>query len=213
MKVIRRPARGAAVRKAVEALRAADPRLGEIIARAGPCRIEGRRDPFVALAEAIIYQQLSMKAAETIWGRFERLFDGRKVSPQAVIDLHPTRLRSAGVSRQKGRYLRALARGARDKALDVRRLRRMGDDEIIQDLMQLPGIGRWSVEMFLIFCLKRPDVWPVGDLGLLKALQRMFGMRRLPSRERALALGERWRPYRSIATWYLWRSTDSGGVG
>jgi DNA-3-methyladenine glycosylase II len=212
MQVTPRPARTRTVRGAAEALRAADPLLGAVIARAGPCRIQGRRDPFLALAEAIVYQQLSMKAAATIWKRLEGLFEGRRVNPLALGRLSTQRLRGAGLSRQKIRYLRSLASSFEDGTLDASHLRRSSDEEVIETLTRLPGIGRWTAEMFLIFCLKRPDVWPVDDLGVLKGLKRLLGLRRLPDRKKALALGERWRPYRTVATWYLWRGLDGGGI-
>jgi DNA-3-methyladenine glycosylase II len=208
-----RPLRGEAIRRAAAALRRRDPLLGAVIARSGPCRIEGRRDPFLSLAEAIVYQQLNGRAAATIWRRFASLFPGRRLSPGGLLAIDPRRLRAAGLSRQKAAYLRDLAARFHDGSLDPRRLRRMGDDEVVEAVTRVKGIGRWTAEMFLIFCLKRPDVWPVGDLGILKGLQRLHGMRRLPSPRRALSLGERWRPYRTIATWYLWRGVDAGEVG
>jgi DNA-3-methyladenine glycosylase II len=205
--------RGSAARRAAAALRRRDPLLGALIARSGPCRIEGRRDPFVSLAEAIVYQQLSGKAAGTIWKRLERLVPGRRLTPRALLALDASSLRAAGLSRQKAAYLRDLAQRFRDGTLDARRLRRLGDDQVIEALTRVKGIGRWTAEMFLIFCLKRPDVWPVDDLGILKGLQRLHRMKRLPAKHRAQALGERWRPYRTIATWYLWRGVDGGGGG
>lgn len=213
MQVTPRPVRGLAARRAIETLRAADPVLGAVIERAGPCRIEGRSDAFLALAEAIVHQQLSMKAAATIWKRFEATFDGGRVVPDALKRLSTQRLRGVGLSRQKIRYLKSLATSFEDGTLGGRKLRRLGDEEVIESLTRLPGIGRWTAEMFLIFCLKRPDIWPVDDLGLLKGLKRLFRLRRLPNRKKALALGERWRPYRTVATWYLWRGLDGGGIG
>ncbi len=213
MQVTPRAVRGLAARHAIETLRAADPVLGAVIERAGPCRIEGRRDAFIALAEAFVHQQLSMKAAATIGKRFEGLFTGGRVVPDVLKRLSSQRLRGVGLSRQKIRYLKSLATSFEDGTLGGRELRRLGDEEVIESLTRLPGIGRWTAEMFLIFCLKRPDVWPVDDLGLLKGLKRLFRLRRLPKREKALALGERWKPYRTVATWYLWRGLDEGGIG
>ncbi len=213
VQVTPRPVRGLAARHAAETLRAADPVLGAVIERAGPCRIEGRRDPFISLAEAIVHQQLSMKAAATIWKRFEGAFDDGRVVPDALQRLSTQRMRGVGLSRQKIRYLKSLATSFEDGTLGGRKLRRLGDEEIIENLTRLPGIGRWTAEMFLIFCLKRPDVWPVDDLGLQKGLKRLLRLRSLPNRKRALALGERWKPYRTVATWYLWRGLDGGGIG
>jgi len=212
MKVAPGPALGRRLQEAVQALLQSDPLLGAVIERSGPCRIEGRRDPFISLAEAIVYQQLSMKAAATIWKRLEALFPGRRVTADGFVGLGPRKLRAVGLSRQKSGYLRDLASRFRDGQLTARDLRRMSDEEVIEALTAVKGIGRWTAEMFLIFCLKRPDVWPVDDLGILKALKRLYKMRRLPDRKKALALGERWRPYRTVATWYLWRGHDGGGI-
>jgi DNA-3-methyladenine glycosylase II len=213
MKVAPGLATGRSTQLAIEALRRRDPLLAAVIDRAGACRIEGRRDPFVALAEAIIYQQLSMKAAATIWKRLEALFPARRVGAAALLDVPEAHLRAAGLSGQKARYLRDLAERFHSGEIEARKLRRMNDEEAIEALMRVKGIGRWTAEMFLIFCLKRPDVWPVDDLGVQKGLRRLFRLRKLPGRDRALALGERWRPYRTVAAWYLWRGLDGGGVG
>ena len=213
MKVAAGSAGGHWARDAASALSRSDPRLGAWIERAGPLRIEGRRDPFISLAEAIVYQQLSGKAAATIWKRFAALFPGQRVAPAPLLRLGGGELRAAGLSRQKTAYLRDLAAAFSDGSLEAGALRRMDDEEAIEALTRVKGIGRWTAEMFLIFCLKRPDVWPVDDLGILKGIQRLFRMRALPTRKRALALGERWRPYRTAATWYLWRGVDGGGVG
>ena len=213
MRVAAQSITGRRAHSAVQELRRRDPLLRAWIDRAGPLRIEGRRDPFLSLAEAIVYQQLSGKAAATIWKRFEMLFPARRVRPAGVVALSDGRMRSCGLSRQKAAYLRDLSAHFHDGRLEARVLRRLGDEEAIETLTRVKGIGRWTAEMFLIFCLKRPDVWPVDDLGVLKGLQRLFGLRRLPARSRALVLGERWRPHRSVATWYLWRGLDAGGVG
>src|SRR5882672_9892299 len=164
---------GSHARRAARDLRRRDPVLGALIARSEPCRIAGQRDPFDALARAIVHQQLSMKAAATIWERFAALFPWRRVRPEGMMRLDDARLRAAGLSRAKVVYLRDLAAHALDGRLDRDRLRRLSDDEAIETLTDVKGIGRWSAEMFLIFCLKRPDVWPVDDLGLLKGLQRL----------------------------------------
>jgi DNA-3-methyladenine glycosylase II len=203
----------ASTQRAIRHLSERDALLAGVIRRAGPCRIEGRREPFLSLAEAIVYQQLSKKAAATIWRRFAALFPARRVTAAALSAMPEERLRVAGLSRQKCAYLRDLASRFVSGEIEARALRRMSDDEIIQTLTRIKGVGRWTAEMFLIFCLKRPDVWPVDDLGVLKGLQRLYGMRRLPRRDRAVRLGERWRPYRTVATWYLWRGLDNGGIG
>ena len=196
---------------AVRHLKRSDPVLHRLIARAGPCRLdlECVRNRFAALADAIIYQQLAYKAAQTIARRFRKLFgngDGRLPRPDELLRAPRAKLRAAGLSRQKIGYMRDLAQKAADGALRLGRFARLSDDAVIENLTQVKGIGRWTAEMFLIFSLDRPDVLPVDDLGLQYAIKDAYGPRALPSAERIRKLAEPWRPYRTIATWYLWRS-------
>src|SRR5688572_1512704 len=178
--------------------------------RYGPCGLAHSQhtDPFVALLHAIISQQLSTRAAATIAGRVEALLDG-KPTPAAVAAVTDVQLRTAGLSGQKVRYLRDLCARIDQGALPLESLDHMTDDQVIDTLTQVKGIGRWTAEMFLMFRLHRPDVLPVGDLGIVKAVQRAYRLRTVPSPARLLRLGESWRPYRSVACWYLWASLDN----
>jgi DNA-3-methyladenine glycosylase II len=166
------------------------------------------RIPFHALLHAIIAQQLSTKAARTIEGRFSALFDGNP-TPAAVSRVSDEQLRAVGFSGQKVRYVRDLCGRILDRSLQLHALDAMTDDDVIQALTSVKGIGRWTAEMFLMFRLHRPDVLPVGDLGIVKAVQRAYKLRTLPSPERLTKIGETWRPYRSVACWYLWASLQA----
>jgi DNA-3-methyladenine glycosylase II len=186
--------------------------LGAIIRRFGACGLPGdqREDPFRAIVEAIVWQQLSTKAAAAIFRRFLSLFpDGAFPSAEVVGHVSDDQLRSAGFSRQKIGYLRDLCAKVLEGALPFDRLEAMGDEQVIEALTRVKGIGRWSAEMVLMFRLHRPDVLPVDDLGIVKAVQRAYGFRKAPTRQRLLAMGERWRPYRSVAAWYLWASLEN----
>jgi DNA-3-methyladenine glycosylase II len=187
-----------------------DPILRELMRRHGPCGLATSQhtDPFVALLHAIISQQLSTKAAATIAGRVEALLGGPP-APARVAGVTDEQLRAAGLSGQKVRYLRDLCARIDAGALPLDALDHMTDDEVIEALTQVKGIGRWTAEMFLMFRLQRPDVLPVGDLGIVKAVQRAYRLRRMPSPARLIRLGESWRPYRSVACWYLWASLDN----
>jgi DNA-3-methyladenine glycosylase II len=187
-----------------------DPVLAALIRRHGPCGLAAaqRRDHFSAIVRAITYQQLSTKAAATIYSRVVALMPGDDPTPDGFAALSDEQLRAAGMSRQKCAYLRDLCAHIANETLDLDALDAMSDEEVIAALSQVKGIGRWSAEMFLIFRLHRPDVLPVGDLGIVTAIQRAYGLRKRPTPERMRRLGEAWRPYRSVASWYLWRSLD-----
>lgn len=188
-----------------------DPVMRELIRRLGPCGLaeSQKSDPFEALVQAIVWQQLSWKAALAIYRKFLGVFgDERCPSPEALAAAPDAALRAAGLSRMKIAYLRDLAAKVRDGTVPLEALEHLSDEEVIEALTRVKGIGRWSAEMFLIFQLHRPDVLPVDDLGIAKAIQRAYRLRKLPSAERMLAIGERWRPYRSVASWYLWESLD-----
>src|SRR4029453_13697677 len=164
-------------------------------------------DPFGALMKAIVSQQLSTKAAHTIFLRLIALFDGPP-TPGALAALTDAQLRGVGLSGQKLRYMRDLGGKVQDGSLRLPQLEAMSDDEVIAALTQVKGIGRWTAEMFLMFRLHRPDVLPVDDLGIVKAVQKAYGLRKPPSPDRLTRIGEAWRPYRSVACWYLWRSLN-----
>ena len=193
--------------KARRLLTKRDPVIGALIKRHGPCGLADAQheDAFVALVHAIVSQQLSTKAAATIAGRFDALFDGRP-NPSAVARVQDEQLRAVGLSTQKVRYIRDLCARITDGSLPVQTLNELHDEDVIQSLTQVKGIGRWTAEMFLMFRLHRPDVLPVDDLGILKAVQRAYGLRKMPRPERLTKIGEPWRPYRSVACWYLWAS-------
>ncbi|MBI4483925.1 MAG: DNA-3-methyladenine glycosylase 2 family protein [Acidobacteria bacterium] len=193
--------------QAIAHLRGADPILARLIAHIGPCTLKPLRRHFFALTDAIISQQLSLKAAATILGRFKALY-GRVPIPREVLETADTRLRRAGLSRQKVRYIKDLAAKFANGELNASSFRKLDDEEIIRRLTCVKGIGRWTAEMFLIFALNRPDVLPVDDLGFRKALQQAYGLRGLPSGWRIRKLAEPWRPYRTYATWYLWAARD-----
>ncbi len=199
-------------RAALAHLERADPVLAEIIARVGPYRMEVRRagTHYDALVRSIVYQQLSGKAAGTIHRRFCELYPGKRPRAERVLESTDAQLRSAGLSRQKIGYLRDLSARVVDGTLPLAHLGRLSDDAIIQHLVQVKGIGRWTVQMFLMFRLGRPDVLPELDLGVQNAIQRAYGLSKRPTPKDVLAIGEKWRPHASVASWYLWRSLENG---
>jgi DNA-3-methyladenine glycosylase II len=187
----------------------ADPVLAQIIAEVGALGIQPRRERFQALARTIIFQQLAGAAANAIYGRFVGLFPGVEFpSPEQVMAKTDSELRSVGLSEKKALYIKDLAAHVRDRKLNFHRFHRMTDEEIIADLTRVKGIGKWTAEIFLMFNLGRPDVMPADDLGVQNAVMRHYRMRQRPNRKRLLKHAERWRPYRTAAAWYLWRSLD-----
>lgn len=188
-----------------------DPILRDLILRQGACGLAAaqRADHFTALVRAITFQQLSTKAATTIYNRLMTLMPEGVPTPVAMATLSDEQLRGVGVSRQKAGYLRDLCEKIAAGQLDLDRLPDMPDEDVIVALSRVKGIGRWSAEMFLIFRLHRPDVLPVGDLGIVTAIQKAYRMRKRPTPDRMRRIGEAWRPYRSVASWYLWRSLDN----
>ncbi|MHC1763681.1 MAG: DNA-3-methyladenine glycosylase [Verrucomicrobiia bacterium] len=190
----------------------ADPVLGECIARVGPFTLEPdtSRSPFHALVQAVAHQQLNGKAANTILSRFLALFpESPFPSPQEVLDLETDRLTAVGFSRAKASYIQEIARMALAGVVpDAIEIRRMPDDEIVARLTSVKGVGRWTVEMLLIFGLGRLDVLPAHDFGIRNGFKLLYRKRRLPEPKLILKHGERWRPYRSVASWYLWRVVD-----
>jgi DNA-3-methyladenine glycosylase II len=184
-----------------------DPRLAVVIRRAGRVRPEfGGRKPFAALVRAVVSQQLSTKAADTIHRRVLALMP--TLTPDVLLVVPVADLRAAGLSNQKVGYLRDLAEHVRDGRLDLDGLRHMTDEAIIDEIVAVKGFGVWSAQMFLMFCLHRPDVLPTGDLGIVKGMQRLLGMKRRPAIRTMERAAKPWQPYRSIACWYLWRSLE-----
>jgi DNA-3-methyladenine glycosylase II len=187
-----------------------DPVLAALIRKHGACGLAAaqRSDHFSALVRAITGQQLSTKAASTIYARLVALMPAG-VTPEALTSLTDEQMRAAGMSRQKIAYFRDLAHKVLNGALPLDSLDTLTDDEVIAALTQVKGIGRWSAEMFLIFRLHRPDVLPVDDLGIVTAMKNVYRLRKRPTADRMRRIGESWRPYRSVASWYLWRSLDN----
>lgn len=187
-----------------------DPVLAALIRKHGACGLAAaqRADHFSALVRAITGQQLSTKAASTIYARLVALMPAG-VTPGALASLTDEQMRAVGMSRQKIAYFRDLASKALSGALPLDSLDEMSDDDVIAALTQVKGIGRWSAEMFLMFRLHRPDVLPVDDLGIVNAVKNVYRLRKRPTADRIRTIGEPWRPYRSVACWYLWRSLDN----
>jgi DNA-3-methyladenine glycosylase II len=195
--------------KARRLLMRRDPVLGAAVKRIGPCGLAARQrhDHLTALVGAIVSQQLSTRAAATIFGRFVALFpDGAIPGAAAIHALEDQALRGVGLSGQKVGYLRDLCARIGDERLRLDELDALGDEQVIERLTAVKGFGRWTAEMFLMFRLHRPDVLPVGDLGIVTAIQRLYGLRKRPDPKRILKIGEPWRPYRSVASWYLWQT-------
>lgn len=196
------------MRKAIAALKAADPVMAGLIDRVGAYRIRYLEPDFETLAKSIVYQQLSGKVAATIFGRLQAAAGNGRLTPQAVLKLPPARMRALGLSRQKTGYIRDIARHALDGTADFSRLPRMDDASAIEVLTRLKGVGEWTAHMFLIFALRRKDVLPVGDLGIRAAVMKAYGLAEMPTPRQVEEIGERWRPYRTVASWYLWRSQE-----
>jgi 3-methyladenine DNA glycosylase/8-oxoguanine DNA glycosylase len=205
------PLDAAALPRAVAHLRRRDRVLARVISEVGPCRFrpEATQGAFAALAESIVYQQITGRAAAAIWRRLHDTLGVRRLRPEHIQGASEATLRRAGVSPQKIRYLRDLSARA-SNGLPLRSLSRLPDDRVVEVLTRVKGVGRWTAEMFLIFRLGRTDVLPVHDYGIRKALKKAYRLRQLPKPEWIERMAERWRPWRTIACWYLWRSLDAG---
>lgn len=188
-------------------LRQVDRVLRGVIAEVGIYQVRYRDDRFLALVEAIIAQQVSVGAARAILKRLLDHYPGG-LTPQRLLTTPPESLRAVGLSRQKTEYLLGLSRQVEDGAINLATIHALDDDQVLKILTQLKGIGRWTVEMFLIFSLRRPDVLPVSDLGFRKAVQKVYRLRKSPDSQKIEALAVPWRPYRSVATQYLWASLE-----
>lgn len=195
------------MKKALIHLQNSDEVLAAIITRVGPCRITYREPTFEALARSIVFQQLSTKAARTIYDRLEQATGG-KVTPEGIQNLSVGEMRRCGLSKQKIGYIRDLAEHALAGKLDFERLPEMSDEEVIETLTDIKGIGVWTAHMFLIFALRRANVLPVGDLGVRTAIMRAYKKRKLPLPRDIEKIARNWHPYCSIASWYLWRSLE-----
>jgi DNA-3-methyladenine glycosylase II len=206
----RRPAKRLV--EASEALAAQDRVMRSMVERVGPAdfrRGRPRREHFAELARAILYQQLAGTAAAAIHGRFAALFDGDAPTPDAVLALPVDQLRGAGLSGAKTASIRDLAEKVLDGSVQLDRINRLPDDEIVRELTLVRGIGPWTAEMFLIFQLGRLDVWPIGDYGVRKGYALLYGLAEPPAPRDLMPLGDRFRPYRSVAAWYCWRAAET----
>ena len=193
----------------IKYLSQSDPRLGEVIGTVGKYSIKLRKDPFQSLVESIIYQQLAGSAASIIYGRFIKYYNNSPPLPEQILSTPDAILKSfIGLSNKKIEYIKDLSARITDRKLDLVKLCEKTDEEIIAQLIQVKGIGRWTAEMFLIFCLGRLDVLPVTDLGIRKAMQKIYALPDLAKPSEMLAISQPWRPYRSVATWYLWKSVS-----
>ncbi len=185
-----------------------DPRLGAAMKRLGPCGLRRRGDPYRYLVRAIFHQQITGRAAQAIEGRFKAAYGGRLPVAATLRRVPVERLRSFGLSRQKAVYLREIAKAFDDGAIRSRTLSRLDDDEVVDAVTQIKGVGEWTAHMLMMFSLGRLDVLPVGDLGVQKGAQRLYGLEALPKPSELREIAEPWRPYRSVASWYLWRVLD-----
>ena len=197
------------VASALNQLKLADPILSEIINRVGDYRLEYRDPSFETLVKSIVYQQLSGRVASVIFARLVAAAGG-KLTTESILKLRPARMRGAGLSAQKTVYIRDLARHTRDGHVVFEELEQLRDEEVIETLTMVKGIGVWTAHMFLIFALRRPDVLPTGDLGIRAAIRKAYGLAELPKPVEIETLARPWRPYCSVASWYLWRSLDAG---
>ena len=195
--------------RAQRSLARRDPRLRAAIRDAGPCGLRRKGDPYRFLVRSVLYQQLAGAAAQAIEGRFKASYGGRIPAPERLALARTDRLRRLGFSRQKAAAVRAIARAFRDGEVPARRLSSMDDDAVIEAVTRIRGVGEWTAHMLLMSSLGRPDVLPVGDYGIRKGAKQLFGLEALPKPAELEALAEPWRPYRSIASWYLWRVADT----
>ncbi len=195
------------MRKALNHLKKSDPIISEIIKRVGPYRIEYGDPVFHSLAEAIVYQQLNGKAAVSIFNRFAAMA-GEPLTPEGILKLTDQQMRSAGLSKQKTSYLRDLAERTHRGELKFEGLNDLSDEQVIEQLTQVKGIGIWTAHMFLMFSLRRANVLPTGDFGIRMAMKKHYKKRKPPTPQQMEKIAKCWAPYRSVACWYLWRSLD-----
>ncbi len=183
-----------------------DKKLGKLIDAYPRDFLFTKSDPFLTLARSIVGQQISVKAAQSVWEKL--ILKIGKVSPKYIIKSHSNTLKSAGLSRQKVLYLKNLANAFINKEIKMNKWKSMSDDDIINDLIKIKGIGRWTAEMFLIFNLCRPNIFPMDDIGMIKGICKLYKLEYPIKKEKLIQIGNKWKPYRSVATWYLWRSLD-----
>ncbi len=199
----------ALIEKARRSLLRRDKVLAPVIRRVGACGLRRRGDPYRALLRSILYQQLAGAAAAAIDRRLRARFDGRYPTPERLLATRARELRAVGLSRQKIAALHSLAQAFRDGTVSSRRLTRLDDEAVIEAVTAIRGVGDWTAHMLLMFSLGRPDVLPVGDYGIRKGVQSLYGLKELPGPRELDTIAEPWRPYRSVASWYLWRHADT----
>lgn len=189
----------------------ADKVLARVISASGPCGINPHTDYYGGLVGSVVGQQLSAVAAGAIWHRVLALFDGRMPTPEQLLKVDDDKLRTAGLSRSKIKYVKDLAQHVLDGRLDLEHIATMPNEQLIEQLTAVKGIGEWSAHMFMLFGLGRLDILPVGDLGIRKAIQNLYGLKELPTPEQIITIANknRWHPYESVASWYLWQSLDN----
>ena len=192
-------------KKAVKFLKK-DPKFAKIIMQVGDYNVKITKNRYQSLVEAIISQQLSGSAANSIIKKFRNLYKSKFPKPRDVIKTSDSKLRTTGLSKMKIVYIKELSKKIESKELNMRKISTQSDEQVIEVLTDVKGIGRWTAEMFLIFSLGRLDILPVGDLGLKKGIQSMYSLKELPQKEQIEQLAESWKPYRTVATWYLWKS-------
>ena len=197
------------MKKAILTLKDADPVLGGLIDQVGPYKIRYLDPDFETLVKSIVYQQLSGKVAATIYGRLQAAAGYGRLTPASALRLTPQKMRSLGLSRQKIAYIRDIAEHTLSGVANFDVLPRMKDDEVIEVLTSLKGVGVWTAHMFLIFALRRKDVLPVGDLGIRAAVKKAYGLEAMPTPAQVSEVGEKWRPYRTVASWYIWQNVDT----
>ncbi len=194
--------------KAIKHFKKVDPVLYEIALKIKIEEHEKPQDYFIDLVESIVSQQLSIKAADTIFGRLEKLFKNERINPEELLKIPDQKIRDAGISFSKIKYIKGIAQAIIDKQLDLKKLNELNDEEAIGELIKLKGVGQWTAEMFLMFTLGRLDVFSTGDLGLQNAIIKLYKLSNKPSKEKLLEISQRWSPHRTIASRILWKSLD-----
>ena len=199
------------LREAEKYLAKSDKKLAPVIKASGPCRLMPHTDHYGELVSSIVGQQLSTKAAATIWKRVLDLFGGKMPTPEQLIKVDDQKLRDAGLSWAKVKYVKDLAQRILDKRLDLAHISTMPNEQVIEQLTAVKGLGEWSAHMFMMFGLGRLDILPVGDLGVRKAVMQLYGLKQMPTPEQIITISNKnsWRPYESVASWYLWQSLDN----
>ena len=192
--------------KAKKVLKSKDKKLGKIISNYPKDFLFSKSDPFYTLARSIVGQQISVRAAQAVWDKLES--KAKKIEPNYISKMHFMSLRSCGLSRQKIKYLKSLSSAFMQNKINPDKWKKYSDEDIINELVLIKGIGRWTAEMYLIFNLCRPDIFPVDDIGLLRGICKCYNLNYPIKKEAALEMSENWKPYRSVATWYFWRSLD-----